>query len=203
MITVYDDSTELEYIEVFRDDIDMAINDFKIEFNVDDLCNLSQNRWNGLLLFINRKLYKNKSVLKLKSGLADNINNCNAYDMDLINKICDYYISLCYMYDKEISALGFSYLTGIPNETISDWGRDNRKLSRGGYELHKKLSIGREDSLAAKLSTGNKNPVGILAILNHYYAWNMPGVSREPATQSKNITQIAQNMGVNLLDKND
>jgi hypothetical protein len=39
----------------------------------------------------------------------------------------------------------------------------------------------REESLSNKLADGNKNPVGILAILNRHYQWNLPGVSKESA----------------------
>ena len=46
-------------------------------------------------------------------------------------------------------------------------------------EIYKKLIAFREESLSSKLATGNKNPVGILAILNRHYQWNMPGVTRE------------------------
>ena len=41
----------------------------------------------------------------------------------------------------------------------------------------------REQSLSNKLADGKQNPVGILAILNRHYAWNLPGVSKENAKQ--------------------
>jgi hypothetical protein len=89
--------------------------------------------------------------------------------------------------------MGYSLLTGIDYDTLMDWGADERKLSTKGFDIVQKLRIFREESLSNKLATGNKNPVGILAILNRHYAWNLPGVSREstsrPALTASDIRQ--------------
>ena len=77
----------------------------------------------------------------------------------------------------------------IDYDTIYSWNDNNsyntsNKLSKSGMIVYKKLSIGREESLSNKLATGNKNPVGILAILNRHYQWNLPGVSKEKANNT-------------------
>ena len=80
--------------------------------------------------------------------------------------------------------MGYSLLTGINYDTLMDWGADERKLSTKGFDIVEKLRLFREESLSNKLATGNKNPVGILAILNRHYAWNLPGVSRESTNKT-------------------
>ena len=80
--------------------------------------------------------------------------------------------------------MGYSLLTGINYDTLMDWGADERKLSTKGFDIVEKLRLFREESLSNKLATGNKNPVGILAILNRHYSWNLPGVSRESANKT-------------------
>jgi hypothetical protein len=60
------------------------------------------------------------------------------------------------------------------------WGNGSRELSVSTSEIYKKLSKGNEDSLEAKLATGNKNPVGVIAILNRRHGWNSPYVSNAP-----------------------
>ena len=82
------------------------------------------------------------------------------------------------------SKIGFSILTGIDESIVYDWGNNVNKLSSESSKIYKKLNQFREESLSNKLATGNKNPVGILAILNRHYQWNMPGVSREQANKS-------------------
>ena len=93
--------------------------------------------------------------------------------------------------------MGYSLLTGINYDTLMDWGADERKLSTKGFDIVEKLRLFREESLSNKLATGNKNPVGILAILNRHYSWNLPGVSREStnktALTAADIRQQLQN----------
>lgn len=170
-------------IEVYENDIEMYLNQFMIDNNIDDLRTASQSVWNACLMYICRYVFKGTDKLKSKElhkaeGLYGST-NFNSYDYDTVNSVCDYYIYLCTLYDKEISQIGFSNLTGICLETLNQWGNENVKLSKVSTEIYKKLVRFREESLSNKLATGNKNPVGILAILNRHYQWNLPGVSRE------------------------
>ena len=136
--------------------------------------------------------------------------NFYMYDLDKLDYILYIYYYLCSVYDKECSIMGYSLLTGINYDTLMDWGADDRQLSTKGFDIVQKLRILREESLSNKLATGNKNPVGILAILNRHFAWNLPGVSRESTAkviktaadlpqlgtsrnaQGSNVRQIAQ-----------
>ena len=44
-------------------------------------------------------------------------------------------------------------------------------------DIYKKLKEFREESLSNKLVTGNKNPVGVIAVLNRQYGWASPYTS--------------------------
>lgn len=103
---------------------------------------------------------------------------------------------MCLMYDKEITTIGFGLMTGITNDTFDRWRNNKVKLSSKTKTIMEKLKDYREYSLSNKLATGNKNPVGVLAILNRFYQWNLPGVSRE--TQkivARTPEEIAQSYG--------
>ena len=54
-------------------------------------------------------------------------------------------------------------------------------------EIHKKLSQFREESLSNKLVTGNKNPVGVIAVLNRQYGWASPYTS-DSNRQKRSLT---------------
>lgn len=174
-------------IEVFENEIDMFLKDFCEENQIEDMKKESQSVWNAALMYINK--YTFKGTNKLKDSNLYNINNnnissnFNQYNYKLVSEICDIYIYLCSMYDKEVSIIGFSRLTGIDNDTICAWGNDSNKLSSSSSIIYKKLSQAREESLSNKLATGKQNPVGVLAILNRHYSWNLPGVSREQASK--------------------
>ena len=76
-------------------------------------------------------------------------------------------------YDKEVSIVGYSTLTGIPDSVIHEWKNGN-KLSQTALEIYQKLAKYREESLSDKLVTGNKNPVGVIAVLNRQFGWASP-----------------------------
>ena len=105
-----------------------------------------------------------------------------------------------------MSIIGFSTLTGIDNETIRLWrnsGNNSDKLSQSRFGIYKKLFDFREESLSNKLATGNKNPVGILAILNRHYSWNLPGVSKESAPKQALTAADLPRLGSSELCGND
>ena len=168
-------------IEVFENDIQMYLTMFCEENGIEDMKKENQSVWNGALRYIRRHVFNNKDVLKSK----DNINiynndipsNFNAYNYDTVNNICDIYIDLCFINDKEVSIIGFSNLTGIDTELIYNWANENTKLSTTSAKIHKKLSQFREESLSNKLVTGNKNPVGVIAVLNRQFGWASPYTS--------------------------
>ena len=175
--------------EVFQNDIELYLSQFCEEHNIEDMTKEPQSRWNAALMYINKYVFGDKSILKLNKNINKNNTNCimdnnfNMYDYDKVEYILYIYYYLCAIYDKECSIIGFSLLTGINRDTILDWGNSERKLSTKSFDIAQKLRLFREESLSNKLATGNKNPVGILAILNRHFAWNLPGVSRESSAK--------------------
>ena len=206
---VKDDSRPTkEELKIYNDKIDESIQDFIIERNIDDLSKESQNIWNACLIYTQRRLFADNSILKMDTG------NRNYYDPEKVNVICDLYIYYCLMYDKEINITGFCYLTNISREIINQWSsyidnilkdndyciynkrldNSNIKLSTKHLDIYKKLSEGRESSLSAMLTSGRKNPVGIIAILNHFYGWSSPYVSEanKGLQDKRTAAEIAQ-----------
>ena len=173
-------------IEVFENDIQMYLSMFCEENGIEDMKKESQSVWNSALYYIYKHVFKN-GCLKDSNNISGNspiLSNYNRYNYNLCMDVLDIYIyELCLKYDKEVSIIGYCTLTGINQDTIHDWGKDNNKLSSKGCEIYKKLNEFREESLSNKLVTGKQNPVGILGVLNRHYQWNMPGVSREQASR--------------------
>lgn len=180
-----------ELIEVFENDLDKYLHLFCEENDIPDMKKESQSVWNSCLRYIYTHVFKGKDLLKSKV-LHNNINNTipsnyNSYDYNILNHVLDLYIyNMCMKYDKEVSIIGFSTLTGVSDVIIHEWG-NNGKPSSLSFNIYKKLNQFREESLSNKLATANKNPVGVLAILNRHYQWNLPGVSKEAASKS-NLT---------------
>ena len=190
-------------VELFENDIQLYLSMFCEENGIEDMKKESQSVWNGALRYIRRHVFNNKDLLKEPNNIYNTNNsiasNYNMYNYELVNNICDIYIDLCFINDKEVSIIGFSNLTGIDNETINIWGNNDNKLSSLSFGIYKKLSQFREESLSNKLVTGNKNPVGVIAVLNRQYGWASPYTS-DSNKQRKSISadEIRQ-----LLPKND
>lgn len=167
-------------IDVFENDIDFYLQEFAERDEIEDYKQVGQSVWNSALRYIYSNVFKpNPEVLKQHKNYNINNNNipsnCNMYNYDLLNDICDYYIyNMCMRYNKEVSILGFITLTGIDESTVYDWGNNSNKLSTSGFKIYKKLSQMREESLSNKLADGKQNPVGVIAMLNRHYGWASP-----------------------------
>lgn len=175
-------------IEVFENDIQLYLSMFCEEEGIEDMKKESQAVWNSCLRYIYKNVFRGNNSLKQSNNIYNTNNHIpstyNSYNYDMVLKVLDIYIfDMCMRYDKEVSIIGFSTLTGIDEGVIYDWGNGSTKLSDASIQIYKKLNQFREESLSNKLATGNKNPVGVLAILNRHYQWNMPGVSRENASK--------------------
>lgn len=182
-----------ETSQVYENDMELYLSQFCKDQKIEDIRKESQSVWNAALMYIKRHAFNDPDCLKSKEmhnidGFYGGHSNYNAYDYKLINRICEYYIYMCMMYDKEVSAIGFSLLTGINRYTIATWRDEGTKSSPLSSDIGKKISDFREESLSAKLATAKRNPVGILAILNRHYGWNLPGVSREQQNHKQALT---------------
>lgn len=171
-------ATEIDEIEIYDNEIKLQLDNFCDDFQIEDMSKESQNKWNAALLYIYKYVFKGTNKLKDKSNIS------NRYDIDVVNNICDIYVNYCYLYDKEISIMGFSKLTGIDTDTINSWGNNEYMASSNASVIHKKLTKEREESLSNILISGKRNPVGILGALNRHYQWNMPGVSNKGDTKA-------------------
>jgi hypothetical protein len=70
-------------------------------------------------------------------------------------------------------------MTGIDKQTIYNWKSSNTR-----FDLHEKIMDDNEQSLEAMLHDKRINPMKVLPSLNKKHGWNLPGVSREKASNT-------------------
>ena len=173
--------------EIFESAIHEYLQEYIDTHNIEDMHREPQSRWNAALLYINKYYFKLHPEVLTTPGTVS-----NSYNLDAVNNVCDIYINLCYEYDKEISILGFSKLTGINQDTFYDWGNQSSRPSSSACEIYKKLSQEREESLSNMLISGKRNPVGLLGALNRHYGWNMGQPRGATGEQKQSIEQIQE-----------
>lgn len=157
-------------VDVFKDDIDMYINLWMEERNIEDLCKISQNRWYNCCKYVYDNVFKvNPKYLK------DDNNINNAYDTDKVNEVLDIYIDLCNDYEKVVNIVGFTFFTGIHRDTLNGWV-NGVQLGSSGSDICKKIDEMREESLVGLQVSGKGNPMNYMPSLNKYCGFNMPGV---------------------------
>lgn len=212
--------TDIDGVEVYETEIHRALAEYiEQERAEDDSFNMrkaSQSTWNAALMYIYKHVFKGTDILyNPKNKFSHSISsskskdhiihtNHNSYNLEIVNTIADIYIELCMQFSKECSIMGLSYLTGISNQTIEQWGLNSpsstyqsSELSR---QLFKKVRDNREESLSNKLVSSGQ-ALGVLGVLNHHYGWNMG----QPRTVEHRITvqdagQIAAKYGLELSD---
>nr|DAV18986.1 MAG TPA: DNA-packaging protein [Bacteriophage sp.] len=197
--------------EVFENDIELYLRIFCEENKIEDMTTQPQSVWNSALYYIYKNVFKGTNRLKDKTNRPiqnnDIISDCNRYDVDKVANILDIYIyDMCMRYDKEVSVLGFSTLTGIDDQTFYNW-RDGKGSgsSQTGIGLIQKLQHFREESLSNKLVSGKQNPVGTIAVLNRQFGWASPYTSdsnrqKQPLTAAE-LPKLAPSNCTEIADK--
>ena len=181
-------------IDIFRNDIELYIDMWCKENDIEkvsDICSISQNRFSALLYYLYLHVFKDnlKSSDRYNNGLFGNT-TYNAYNLELVSDVCDIYMFLCDTFDKIISIQGFCKLTGITDETIYEWSRDSKKASSRSSAIAKRLTAERERTLADRLASGVKNPVGVLGCLNHWHNWAGVGNMEERKPQQISLQDV-------------
>lgn len=170
---------------IYDNDIELYLHEFMQKYNIDDLCEISQNQWNAALIYINKHVFNDRSILYIPGRLN------NEYDFNTLDYLCNIYINMCLVYDKECSLLGYCRLININDDTLQDWKQKNTK----GSAIYKKIMQAREDSLSNMLTSrgGKRNPVGVLGVLNHNFDWaNSNTIEIRPAIAAADPALIAK-----------
>lgn len=166
---------------------------------IEDLREAPQAVFNACMMYIGHHAFKGTRKLMLDrplEGYESNTKNiganssCGAYDIDKVNAICDVYVYLCGVYNKVISILGFSKLSGVSNDTIHDWHKENNKLSNKGRDIYSKLTKEREESIVSRLAD-SKQAVAHIAMINHYgEGWSNPATGLEDRKRIQTADQL-------------
>lgn len=193
-------ATEKKPIAFFQKEIPLAFESACKNFGYTDPESMTQSNFNACLMFISDTVIQKYC---LKKPVTDIVYSNSSYDIDLLNGLLDIYISLCYRYSKMISVYGFCLLCNIQLQVLTQWESDiTKSITPENKQLVKRLQAAAEESKRSLLIEKGRNPVGVLALLNHDNGYNLPGVSKETSAPRLSAREIREKMGL-LSDKSN
>lgn len=180
-------ATEKKPPQYFAEQIPIAFEEACNNFGFDPN-NMTQSNFNACLMYVSENVMQK---CNLKTADDNNVYTRSDYDIALLDYISNIYIGLCYRYNKLISIYGFCLLCNIQQNLLYMWENQIVKASTPtALQFVKKLEAAAEESKRAMLTDKGRNPVGILALLNHDNGYNLPGVSREVAKPQLSAQEI-------------
>lgn len=173
---------KIDQVEIYDNDFEMAIEEACRKFKIDDLAKASQRRWKRVMEFVGKRIFRDNKILRDKNTVwleGNNIpTNNNRFDYNIINILCDYYMSLSDQYDKLISAEAFSLFLNISRDTVGNWKDEDPSSTR--FLIYKKLKDFRLECIKDN-SYDNGNVTGTMYVGNVEYGTNLPGVKEDSA----------------------
>ena len=186
--------TTAEGIAVYSDNIFAACDSYiAIHDGIDLSKDITQYQFKDVLYYIHDLVFPHKNLLK------DKLNG--AYDYKLLEGIYDAYKRLCVKYNKITFLADFSILTGIDEDLIVTWSNDYRRLNDEGSKLHKKIMHDNESAVSTQMISSGRNPVGYMAILNHYHHWSTTAAAQGLTDTRKSPDEIAASHGLAVEDR--
>lgn len=193
---------KIDEIELFDNDFEIAIADACEKYKIDDLVKEGQRRWKKVMEYVGKRIFKDNKILRDKNTVwleGNNIpTNNNRFDYNIINILCDYYMSLSDQYDKLISAEAFSLFLNVPRDTIGSWKDEEPSSTR--FHIYKKLKDFRLECIKDN-SYDNGNVTGTMYVGNVEYGTNLPGVREErQKIASRTPEEIAAGYGMAAIE---
>lgn len=195
------DAGKPSYDEMYLKISDIVRDYFKQFFGSDDdippakiARDVPLNSWAGCMCHI-FKVYVSHIETMDKTAIPwhnGGISGKPSYDMDMIDKLLNIYISLCKAYDKPQSASAFADMTGIDNNTITAWGHavGDGEVTLKRNQIYKKISGARKESITNRVLDGGARTLGAVTMYNNEVLGGTIGTAENDVKQLSNIPRF-------------
>lgn len=178
-------------VELYNNDIEMAIDYACQQYCIDDLVKASQRQWKAVMRYIGKSVFADRKMLKATELVKYNNNpfwcNNDKYDDEMLVILYNYYLDLSDRFNKLISAEAFSLFLGLNNVTVSEWSRFEPGQIR--YEIFKNLKAGRFECIKDR-AYDNPNVTGTMYVGNVEYQTNLPGVREDTSKRVLSVEEL-------------
>jgi len=183
--------------------VESIANTYLQGLNAETLTELTQQQYTGYLRTCALSFFRPTKCLykHTQQTTHDGLITC-MYDDDLIEVVCDYYISLSERHNKISNLYGFSVFIGCDDDTLQRWeGLENQrpKACATVKRLRKTYERGLENG-----AQSGKNPVGFIATLNHRFGWAQDNKPRLTVNINRTQQEIMSTFDTSLIsDKSE
>lgn len=193
-----EDSLLISKLNDIITNIELLIPEYLNNAHVETVNELSQQQYNGLLMYINMQYIRpTKCLYKYIQGVSNNGRCVLMYDDDLLYLLCEYYIYITMQYGKVVNPHGFSLLVGCDTDQFTRWEKLEGQRPRV-CGMVKRLRKEYESSLENGAQSG-KNPVGFIATLNHRFGWSSEGKTTLTVNITRNKDEIMSSVNPELI----
>lgn len=186
-----------DVVDTLQETVEYYISEFCEKYGIDDLSKESQNRFNACMKYVGGKMFTGTDTFYEDddtTGMPPTF--CRAYDIRKLDKLLDYYVYLCTLYDKVVNVTSFAFLAGMSVSTIWAWEQGMcSTLNRGDYEFAKKIRKLREFTMREAMVTGKRN-VCTITIFNDEFV--VPNLAQDVQPRLSN-EDIARQIGADAV----
>lgn len=150
------------------------IESYKETYNKDDISKLSANQWKSVLTFI-----------QVTAGIKP-----SRKDTETLESLFSIYEYISNIYDQLITISGFCKFCGL-NENDLYFIFKGEGASRESIKMVKNIYKTTEESIVDRLTTAKRNPVGLIATLNHRYGWLNEGAQGITTTEERHALDVS------------
>ena len=102
----------------YKNRIDGAIAQYEIENGV-SVKEIKKTEWNAVLIYIYQNVFKLDRKQNIQKYKYKPYN-----DSELMLLLCDYYIYLCYLYNKPINIMGYNHMLNLSDMYLNRYSKD-------------------------------------------------------------------------------
>ena len=177
-------------IEIYADDIDLALAEYVETRNIEDERKMTSSMWAACMQFIGDRLFKNGNLLRGKNQW-----NNNPYDLDKVLALVDKYSFLCRDHNQRICQAHFCLLSGVDRTTINLWANE---LRRSGDPRAKKIyeTLMENGMTAAEDIALSKSGINSIAYANNYREKYNEYKGKQKDNSVLNMDSLAVRLGI-------
>lgn len=154
----------------FLQTIQSIIENFCINFNIENMCKGSQSQWSSACMLCGQYIKENNiNIDKARSAEKGQ----KVFDIAIMDSLVDLWAYLCGAYKKTPLISDFLRFSAVSESWLYNYS--GHKLTSDGGAIYKKVLKIQDFGVVSDLADGRKNPTGLIFFSKSKLGWNENG----------------------------